>query len=80
MAGGEIVLKTPHFAIIRAGSIRDLTFPWMYQIPYFRKEMAMTISGLKTGMFEQMSYQQVAQYTERDNTFSTKSESLPEYE
>ena len=63
-----------------AGSIRDLTFPWMYQIPYFRKEMAMTISGLKTGMFEQMSYQQVAQYTERDNTFSTKSESLPEYE
>ena len=63
-----------------AGSIRDLTFPWMYQIPYFRKEMAMTISGLKTGMFEQMSYQQVAQYTECDNTFSTKSESLPEYE
>ena len=52
----------------------------MYQIPYFRKEMAMTISGLKTGMFEQMSYQQVAQYTECDNTFSTKSESLPEYE
>ena len=63
-----------------AGGLRDLVFPWMYQIPYFCKEMAITISGLKTGMFEQMSYQQVAQYTERDNTFSRKSESLPEYE
>ena len=63
-----------------AGGLRDLVFPWMYQIPYFCKEMAITISGLKTGMFEQMSYQQVAQYTECDNTFSTKSESLPEYE
>lgn len=63
-----------------AGGLRDLTFPWMYQIPYFRKEMAITISGLKTGMFQQMSYQQVAQYTKDDNTLNAKNESLPEYE
>ncbi|EPG35594.1 FAD-dependent oxidoreductase [Acinetobacter colistiniresistens] len=62
-----------------AGAIRDLTFPWMYQIPYFRKEMAITISGLKTGLFQQLDYQQVAQYTESDNSFSIKLESLPEY-
>jgi hypothetical protein len=33
------------------GGFRDLVFPWMYQIPYFRKEMAITISGLKAGLF-----------------------------
>ncbi|MCH7335457.1 NAD(P)/FAD-dependent oxidoreductase [Acinetobacter sp. NIPH 2699] len=63
-----------------AGGLRDLTFPWMYQIPYFRKEMAITISGLKTSLFQQLDYQQVAQYAERDHTSKTKSEPLPEYE
>ncbi|MFW1838872.1 FAD-dependent oxidoreductase [Acinetobacter gyllenbergii] len=63
-----------------AGGIRDLTFPWMYQIPYFRKEMAITISGLKTGLFQQLDYQQVAQYAEKDHTFDSKTKSLPEYE
>lgn len=43
-----------------AGGLRDLTFPWMYQIPYFRKEMAITISGLKTGMFQQIQYDEIA--------------------
>ncbi|ENW79044.1 hypothetical protein F909_03369 [Acinetobacter sp. ANC 3929] len=62
-----------------AGGLRDLTFPWMYQIPYFRKEMAITISGLKTGLFQQLDYQQVAQYHQSSNTFSSKTESLPEY-
>ena len=42
------------------GFIRDLSFPWMYRIPYFRKEMALTVSGLKTGMFSQMQYEDVA--------------------
>ncbi|WP_336943584.1 NAD(P)/FAD-dependent oxidoreductase [Acinetobacter modestus] len=63
-----------------AGSIRDLTFPWMYQIPYFRKEMAITISGLKTGMFEQMSYQQIATYQHNQNVLIQNNQSLPEYD
>ncbi|WP_087543024.1 FAD-dependent oxidoreductase [Acinetobacter sp. WCHA29] len=63
-----------------AGSIRDLTFPWMYQIPYFRKEMAITISGLKKGMFEQMSYQQIATYPHNENALIQNNQSLPEYD
>lgn len=63
-----------------AGGLRDLTFPWMYQIPYFRKEMAITISGLKTGLFQQLDYQHVAQYAEKAQAFNTKTQSLPEYE
>ncbi|USA46234.1 FAD-dependent monooxygenase [Acinetobacter sp. C26M] len=63
-----------------AGGLRDLTFPWMYQIPYLRKEMAITISGLKTGLFQQLDYQQVAQYAEKNHIFDTKTESLAEYE
>ena len=63
-----------------AGSIRDLTFPWMYQIPYFRKEMAITISGLKTGMFEQMSYQQIATYPHNENALIQNNQSPPEYD
>lgn len=43
------------------GNLRDLSFAWMYKIPYLRKEMAITISGLKSGMFSQMSYQDIAQ-------------------
>lgn len=63
-----------------AGGLRDLTFPWMYQIPYLRKEMAITISGLKTDLFQQLDYQQVAQYAEKNHIFDTKTESLAEYE
>ena len=63
-----------------AGGIRDLTFPWMYQIPYFRKEMAITISGLKTGMFQQMSYQQIATYKHNQNVLIQNNQSLPEYD
>lgn len=37
-----------------AGWGRDFAFTWMYRIPYVRKEMAVTISGLKTGMFRGM--------------------------
>lgn len=43
-----------------AGAFRDLTFSWMYRIPYFRKEMAITVSGLKSGMFSQMDYENIA--------------------
>lgn len=43
-----------------AGGLRDLSFSWMYQIPYFRKEMAITVSGLKSGMFTQMNYADIA--------------------
>ena len=43
-----------------AGGLRDLSFAWMYRIPYFRKEMAITVSGLKSGMLSQMNYQDIA--------------------
>lgn len=62
-----------------AGGLRDLVFPWMYQVPYFRKEMAITVSGLKTGLFQQLDYQKIAQYYEKENALNSKSESLPDY-
>ena len=43
------------------GRLRDLSFSWMYQIPYLRKEMAITVSGLKSGVFSHMNYQDIAQ-------------------
>ncbi len=61
------------------GGLRDLIFPWMYQIPYFRKEMAITVSGLKTGLFQQLDYQKIAQYCEKENALNSKNESLPDY-
>lgn len=63
-----------------AGGIRDLTFPWLYQIPYFRKEMAITISGLKTGLFQQLDYQQVAHYAGSKQAFEQPHAPVPEYE
>lgn len=42
------------------GPLRDLSFRAMYQLPFFRKEMAITISGLKTGAFGQMNYADIA--------------------
>ncbi|EXB25111.1 FAD binding domain protein [Acinetobacter baumannii 1437282] len=63
-----------------AGGIRDLTFPWLYQIPYFRKEMAITISGLKTGLFQQLDYQQVAYYAGSKQAFEHPHAPVPEYE
>lgn len=62
-----------------AGGLRDLVFPWMYQIPYFRKEMAITISGLKTGPFQQLDYDQVAQLPKGNSAFHLESESLSDY-
>lgn len=44
-----------------ASGLRDLSFSWMYRIPYFRKEMAVTVSGLKTGMFSQMKYEDITE-------------------
>ncbi|KXZ71768.1 FAD-dependent oxidoreductase [Acinetobacter venetianus] len=63
-----------------AGGLRDLVFLWLYQIPYFRKEMAITISGLKTGMLQQMSYQQIAAYQHNQNVLIENNQSLPEYD
>ncbi|MDR2059812.1 MAG: FAD-dependent monooxygenase [Acinetobacter sp.] len=63
-----------------AGGIRDLTFPWLYQIPYFRKEMAITISGLKTGLFQQLDYQQVAHYAGSSHALKNTNASVLEYE
>ena len=50
-----------------AGGLRDLTFSWMYRVPYFRKEMAITVSGLKSGMFTQMEYENIAKTKEYKN-------------
>ena len=47
-----------------AGGFRDLTFSWMYRIPYFRKEMAITVSGLKSGMFSQMKFEDISKRSE----------------
>lgn len=52
-----------------AGGLRDLSFSWMYQIPYFRKEMALTVSGLKSDMFRQMQYDDIAKSHIQNNTF-----------
>ena len=49
-----------------AGGLRDLSFGWMYKVPYFRKEMALTVSGLKSGMFTQMQYQDIARSDRHD--------------
>ena len=62
-----------------AGGLRDLVFPWMYQIPYFRKEMAITISGLKTGMLQQLDYQQIAHYQKNDDSLVSSNESITDY-
>jgi 2-polyprenyl-6-methoxyphenol hydroxylase-like FAD-dependent oxidoreductase len=62
-----------------AGGLRDLVFPWMYQIPYFRKEMAITISGLKTGMLQQLDYQQIAHYQKDDDSLVSSNESITDY-
>lgn len=44
-----------------AGGLRNMLFSWMYRIPYFRKEMAITISGLKTNLLQQIHYDEIAQ-------------------
>ena len=46
---------------IWTGPFRDLSFSIMYQFPYFKKEMATTISGLKSGLFTQMQYEDIVQ-------------------
>ena len=48
-----------------AGGLRDLSFSWMYRIPYFRKEMAITVSGLKSGMLSQMRYEDIAKNNDK---------------
>jgi len=42
--------------------------------------MAITISGLKTGMLQQMSYQQIAAYQHNQNVLIENNQSLPEYD
>lgn len=43
-----------------AAKFRDIAFVWMYRIPYLRKEMAITISGLKTGLFTAANFDDIA--------------------
>jgi 2-polyprenyl-6-methoxyphenol hydroxylase-like FAD-dependent oxidoreductase len=37
-----------------AARLRDVTFPLMGQVPYLRRQMARTLSGMKTGLFTQV--------------------------
>ena len=55
-------LLTPFYQSHHAWTapLRDFSFRAMYQLPFFRKEMAITISGLKTGAFGQMNYAEIA--------------------
>jgi len=43
-----------------AAVARDVFFTWMYRVPYLRKEMAITISGLKTGLFTGLKVEDVS--------------------
>ena len=54
------------------GAFRDISFNAMYQIPYFRKEMAITISGLKANMLQGMDYAQIAKPSINVKTDSAK--------
>ncbi|MEC7120430.1 MAG: NAD(P)/FAD-dependent oxidoreductase [Pseudomonadota bacterium] len=36
------------------GVLRDMAFPWMYQVPWLRREMAKTISGFKMGALREL--------------------------
>jgi 2-polyprenyl-6-methoxyphenol hydroxylase-like FAD-dependent oxidoreductase len=42
------------------GLLRDLAFPWMYRLPWLRREMAKTVSGLKAGPFTEISLADIA--------------------
>jgi 2-polyprenyl-6-methoxyphenol hydroxylase-like FAD-dependent oxidoreductase len=37
------------------GLLRDISFPWMYRLPWLRREMARTVSGVKAGPFTEIS-------------------------
>ncbi|MCD6060694.1 MAG: FAD-dependent monooxygenase [Moraxellaceae bacterium] len=43
------------------GLLRDLAFPWMYRMPWLRREMARTVSGIKAGPFAELSLEAIAQ-------------------
>ncbi|MCG2573885.1 FAD-dependent monooxygenase [Acinetobacter sp. ME22] len=54
-----------------ASRMRDVLFPLMYRIPYFRRQMAITISGLKTNALQQLDYTEIAQ-SNVTSTFQTE--------
>lgn len=64
-------LLTPFYQsnYVWTSKLRDLLFPWMYRIPYLKKEMALTISGLKTGTFSHINYQEIAQSSQEKGRF-----------
>jgi 2-polyprenyl-6-methoxyphenol hydroxylase-like FAD-dependent oxidoreductase len=42
------------------GLLRDISFPWMYRLPWLRREMARTVSGVKAGPFRETSLATIA--------------------
>lgn len=43
------------------GKLRDVSFGWMYYFPWLRKQMALTISGVKTGFLSEMNLDLISQ-------------------
>lgn len=54
-------LLTPFYQShsLALGAVRDVSFSWMYHIPWLRKQMALTISGVKTGFLSEMDLAEV---------------------
>lgn len=42
------------------GLLRNLAFPWMYRLPWLRREMAKTVSGIKAGPFAEIPLATIA--------------------
>lgn len=42
------------------GLLRDASFPWMYRLPWLRREMARTVSGVKAGLVREISLEAIA--------------------
>lgn len=45
------------------GLARDLAFPWMYVLPWLRREMAKTVSGVKAGPFHELDLEAIGSNT-----------------
>jgi len=41
------------------GVMRDVAFTWMYRLPWLRKQMAATISGVKTGPLREIDLESI---------------------
>lgn len=56
----------------RLGWLRDMAFTWMYRMPWLRKQMARTISGIKLNALQEMSLAEIAQPALNDGVFAAQ--------